>query len=727
MKVEINWNKFDSQKYRPLVVEEIPDFKPGSILYDDYWDAQDYRCLKGFKPAPYMPHITGEHYFYLNMCKIKLLERGATRKTTESPFYRELDRRIFDEIYNAKKGKYGIIVGKPRRVGLSYIGAATSTYELLFYKDNEIGVAAGQEDKAQDFYDKVKMLLENIRPEYRSGTITKNQEVIKLGYQEYINKQKVDKGLKSQMYMKTMYAKPTGFEGKSLSMVIFEEAGLFEDIVAAFKSTEPCFKEGMIQFGTPIVYGTGGDMEKGSKGYKEMWYAKRSIYNLKPIFISATDYYPGDGIPDEVTGKAISFFDFRTGKTDSKAAFEYIMKERQEKDGSEGFIKHIQSYPLKESDIFIKTSGGLLNRKKLNAQIRNQDNCPFQRKTGRLEWKTNDPATLRLVAIAKTLKEIDKIHFLRGSKIEFIEDEELGTIHKILDPIKQTGLPYHPDIGGCDSYDDGNTVSEGSLGATIIYRTFYSINQPHDIPIAYILDRGTGDSDDEFYSNTMRLSIYYGVKMLVEHTKVAIIGHYMDVGADTDYLQERPNLAGTGYVSRAQNLYGFKMSNQHAWALTLRLLKQEVNLNFNNIWFIEILEHLLDYGETNADLGSAFGMLLVQKLDMFGEMTEGLEHEPEEVNIFDGMGYYDMINGQLEYTTYGEQRNNQDEDPFSIHNMRTFDPEYDLDGQERVLFEQAKVDNKKAIVAKRKEVLSRYSNDVMAFTLEEHNARIKEN
>lgn len=722
MEVKIDWNKFDSQKYRPLVVEEIPDFKPGTISYDDYWDEQDYRCLRGFQPTPYMPQITGEHYFYLNACKIKLLKKDASRKTTESPFYRELDRRMFNEIYQAKKGKYGLIVGKPRRVGLSYIGACSCTYELLFHKENEIGVAAGQDDKAQDFYDKVKNLLENIRPEYRSGIITKNSEVIKLGYEEYINKQKEECGLKSQMYMKTMYAKPTGFEGKSLSMVIFEEAGLFEDIIAAYKSTEPCFKDGMIQFGTPIVYGTGGDIEKGSKGYREMW-QKPKVYNLKKVFISATDFYPGDGIPDEKTGKVISFFDFKTGRTNSELAYKHIVKERQEKEGSEGFIKHIQSYPLKESDIFIKNSGGLLNRKKISAQMRNLDNCPFERKRGNLVWKTNDPGTMKLLALARSLKEVDKIHFLRNSKLVFEEDEELGQVNKLLDPIKQTGLPYHPDIGGADSYDEDNPGDHASLGATIIYRTFYSIQQPHDLPIAYILDRGTADEDDEYYSNSFRLAVYYGIKLLVEYTKIAIIQYFKDVGG-TDHLQERPDLTASGYTSKAKNEYGFKMSNANSWKLTLRLLKAEVNMNFANIWFMEILEHLLDYGEDNSDLGSAYGMVLVMKLDKFSDISDGIEIEHGEVNTLDGMGFYDLKDGELVYTTYGESEE-YDEDPFSIKNMRTFDPEVDLQGQERDMYQKQMVSDKQAIEDKRKKVLEKYSKDIMAFTIEEHKSKIK--
>jgi hypothetical protein len=719
MEVKTNWNKFDSKLYKPLLNMEIPDFNPGTISYDDFWDEQDRRCIEGFKPSPFMPKITNEHYFYLNMCNIELLEEGASRKTMGSPFYRELDRRLFNEIADAKKNHYGLIIGKPRRVGLSWVGANTSVYELLFYLNAKIGVAAGQDDKAQDFYEKVKYLLDNIRLEYRSGIITKNSEEIKLGYKYRENKQDIEGGLLSQMFMKTMYAKPTGFEGKTLSLAIFEEAGLFEDIIAAYKSTEPCFKEGSKQFGTPLVYGTGGEIDKGSKGYKAMWNAKKETYNLKKVFVSSIDYYPGDGIPDKETKQIISFFDFKTGRTNSKMAYDYIMEERKTKEGSEGFIKHIQSYPLKESDIFIKNSGGALNRKKLQAQLRNLDNCPYEIKTGNLRWKTNDPQTLKLVARAQNLKQKDKIHLSRGSKVEFIQDEEFGTVKKILDPIDHSKLPYNPDIGGCDSYDDEVVAGTGSLGGTIIYRCFHGMNSASDLPVAYLLDRGTSDEDDEFYSQSLLMSVFYDIELLIEHTKTNIIQYFKDVGGHR-YLKGRPEI--DGYASRAVNQYGFKMPNQHALKFVTRLLKAEVNNNFQKIWFEELLEHLIDFGESNSDLGSAYAMVMVAKLDMFGEITEGMDSEVDDANIINDMSYYAMRDGKLVTKTYGEA----EDDEYSIKNMIAFDPEYDLEGEQLQAYLETKKMSREIVLKQQKDILSKYGNDIMAFAIEDYRNELTE-
>jgi len=728
MKVNINWDKFDSKLYKPLYNTKIPDFKQGTLAFDDYWDKQDDYCLNGFKPKPFMPKITGAHYFYLNMCKIRLLRPNTKRKVTASPFYRELDRRLFNEIHDAKENRHGLIIGKPRRVGLSYVGTATVVHEMLMYKETQIGVAAGQEDKATDFKKKVVKMLNDIRPEYRSSIAYNNDEEFHLGYKTYENKQSVIKGLQSSMYTKTMYAKPTGFEGKTFDTAIFEEAGLFQDLIAAYKSTEPCFKEGSVFFGTPLVYGTGGDIEKDSKGYMDMWNSPRETYNLKKVLVLATDYYPGDGVPDKKTGKAISFFDMKTGRTNERAALEYILQERKFKEGKQGYIKHLQSYPIKESEIFIKSSGGLLNRKKLNVQLQNLPNNPYLVEKGRLEWKTEDPVTLRLVARAKNLKEIDKIHFNRKSKVEFVEDEDFGTFVKILDPIKKHNMPYCPDIAGCDSYDEEMDKEQAkkniSDGATIIYRTFYSVKEPYDIPVGYILDRGDATADDDFFSQNLRCAVRYGYQLLVEYTKIGIINYFTDCGARYEHLMERPEI--DGYNSKATNPVGFKMPNQHAWKLILRLLKREVNENFNNIWFEQILLHLINFGDQNADLASAYGMVLIAKLSLFPEETEGIEYDDNDDNYLLDMDTYVNENGRLVTKTYRELFSENGQDDFRKI-VPEFEPELHADETELIEESKAIKARQEEIKSEKKKLLEKYNNDPMAFAIEEFFKEKKKN
>ena len=182
--------------------------------------------------------------------------------------------------------------------------------------------------------------------------------------------------------------------------------------------------EGAIQFGVPLVYGTGGEIEKGAKGYKEMW-DKHDVYNLKKIFVPAYMYYPSDNVPDEETGEIVSFFDYDKGVTDRERAKKYILEKRKiAAKSKDTYIKHVQSYPLLESEIFVKTKGGILDLVKLQFQLKEiySGNHIEPILRGRLEW-VDEPRTIQLLNRAKNLKEKTKIRVENDSKVKFVIDE----------------------------------------------------------------------------------------------------------------------------------------------------------------------------------------------------------------------------------------------------------------------------------------------------------------
>ena len=705
--------KFNSKKYAPLVHEEIPEFKAGTMAYDDFWDEQDNRCVYGYKPKG-MPRITGRHYFYLNMNQISLLPKGAERKKPGSPFYRALDRRLFNEEEGARKNRHGLIVGKPRRVGLSWFGACLILYEMLFHFQNTVGVCAGKQDKADDFCKKVLYLLANIRPEYSSGILTKNKEELSLGYSYTENKQTIEEGLLSTMFIKTMFADSSGFEGKELGLCVFEEAGLFENLIQSFKATEPCFREGDFQYGTPIIYGTGGEIEKGSKGYKEMWDNAKEAFNLKKIFIPASEYYPGDGIPNKKTGEAITFFNFTTGETNQELAREYILKGRERASKSKtGYIKHIQSYPLKESEIFIKTSGGLLDRKILNNQLirLNEGDIPKVIRQGRMKWVDNDRVK-KILMRARNTKERTKIRMEHGSKVKFVEDEE-GTLFICDTPINREDASYKPDIGGIDSYDhEVEQTGKHSYGAMVVYRNYNGPTNEYDYPVAILRERGDGTSDDSFYEHSLMVAIWYKCETLVEYTKMSIQTHWKDVGGRR-YLKERPQLEAVIGKTSAVQKYGQQMTKREKNLVT-ELLRNEVKESVYQIYFKMMIIDLLDYGDVNTDLAMAYGMCLIFKLEMFPEISEGIE-EDDQYYYEDPLlsqTYYDLSDNKLVIKNYMGFGEDEVEIPY-------FNPNTDLS-------EGEKLERKEMIAAKKQEreqrktdIEKKYGSDTMAFILED--------
>ncbi len=681
---------FDAKKYCPLQEEDQPDLKTGTIAYDDFWDEQDDRCINGYSPHG-MPRITGEHYFYLNMCKISLMppgQKGKKRKKAGNPFYRAIDRRLSIETEDAKTNQYGLIVGKPRRIGLSWFGAMQIVYEMLFYIGAEVGVCAGKQDKADDFYRKVMYLLAQINPAYRSSILTKNSEELRLGYGYTENKQAIDEGLLSQMFIKTMFADSSAFEGKSLALCVFEEAGLFQSLIASYKATEPCFRDGQDQFGTPLIYGTGGEIEKGSKDYKEMWENHES-FNLKKIFISAATHYPGDGVPDK-NGETISFFDFRTGETDSEAAKKFIMAERERVGKSKtAIVKHIQSFPLKESEIFLKSKGGVLDINLLNTQLvrMNEGDLPKLVTRGRLKWVDN-PRCARLLVKAKNAKEKAKIRLEHDSKVKFIKDKH-GTVVKCDNPINQDSMEYKPDIAGIDSYDDEiEQTGKFSYGAMVVYRCFAGPSREYDYPVAILKERGDSSSDDSFYEHALMLAIYYNCEALIEYSKIAILKHWKDVGAQK-YLKIRPDLEAVIGPSKAKNEYGQRMTKREK-VLVTKLLKTEVKNSVWQIYFREVIMDLINYGDENTDLAMAFGMALIFKLEMFPDISDEIEND--EDHYYDdplmSMTYYNIEEGELIIKNYaGEDVSLNDDIP-------VFNPRKDLTNEEKRKFQEKRISDK---------------------------------
>lgn len=712
-----NW---DPKLYQPLVYNEdirrkAETLKPGTIEYDDFWDEMDYYCYNGFKPKG-MPRITGRHFFYLNFCQIMRLPHGSRRKTLGAPFYRDLDHWIFLEIENAIKNGYGLLILKPRRIGMSEIGVINCVYESTFYQFNKIGICAGKEDKAAEFYDKFKDSLANVHVAYRNKIDTNNSSEVKINYWDTINKEKKKYGIQSIARMKTMFADSSAFEGGSYSLVIFEEAGLFENLIQSYMATKPCFMEGNIQFGMPMVFGTGAEIDGNSKGFKEMA-ANPQAYNLKKIFIPAFIFYPGDGEENKRTKQKVSFYDYKKGVTDRKAALEFIMQEREiSKQSKDAYVKHVQSYPIRESEVFLSDKGGVLDKVALNYQLEqiNAQMNPDPVFKGRLEWVDSEE-TVRALQRAHNLKEKTKIRVKNNSTVKFVEDPE-GTIWKNSDPINQhlNYLGYKPDIGGGDSYDDDaeDKKTQPSSGAIIAYRTFCGPGRDFNKPVGVLLERGDGSFDDDtFYENAVKFCIYWDMEVLIEHTKTHIIRYFKDVGA-RKYLKNKPEIQEAN-IANHKNEVGVKMPNE-VKILVTKLLKAEVRDNIGKYWFENIILDLLDYGQRNTDMAMALGIALLHRMDNFDEITDGIEITNEKSQTLEpGRGsYYVDLHGNLK--VQGSDRFNDDD------LVPVFNPERDLSEEEYTEYIDKYKQSMNPKPPERK-AMSTIDSDILNLILQEHN------
>ena len=87
---------------------------------------------------------------------------------------------------------------------------------------------------------------------------------------EYGNE--IEVGYKSEIIGVTLKDNPDSVRGKRGKLILFEEAGTFPELKAAWQIARPSVEQGGITFGLMIAFGTGGDPGSSFEALKDMFY-----------------------------------------------------------------------------------------------------------------------------------------------------------------------------------------------------------------------------------------------------------------------------------------------------------------------------------------------------------------------------------------------------------------------------------------------------------------------
>ena len=253
------------------------DAQRGSKEWKEYWDIQEFYCKNGFSVGGVK--ITGEHYFYLNFCQIELKEQiliehvtKETKRKVESlvtfPAFWDSDWYYFTESFLARENGQHMIVLKPRRRGYSYKNAAKCAYNYTFFRKSTSLILA--EDKkyseetmsmAVDYLDFLNKYTDFGHP--RMHTDRRKIEV-QASFEEITpDGRKVTGGFFSRIMQFTTKNNPDVARGKAASLILFEEAGSFSNLLATYKITKATVEESINVSGQCVLFGTGGDFSGG--------------------------------------------------------------------------------------------------------------------------------------------------------------------------------------------------------------------------------------------------------------------------------------------------------------------------------------------------------------------------------------------------------------------------------------------------------------------------------
>lgn len=282
-----NSDKFRQPALRFLEVGSYCQYPEGTSEYYKYWDEQMDRCKNGYT-ADDGDFISGYNYFYLNFCPIQRIiyttinnPDGSTKikktRDLQFPDFYDYDYYFFQAVEDAEgEGKH-LCALKSRRKGYSYKNASMACRNYYLFPGSKTYIYASNKQyltedgiltKAWDYMDFIdkntawgKKRSVNTQMRKRAGFFTKD---------EYGNE--IELGFKSEIIGVTLKDNPDVVRGKAGKLIIFEEAGSFSELGAAWQIARPSVEQDGMAFGTMIAFGTGGDEDSHFETLKDMFY-----------------------------------------------------------------------------------------------------------------------------------------------------------------------------------------------------------------------------------------------------------------------------------------------------------------------------------------------------------------------------------------------------------------------------------------------------------------------
>lgn len=644
---------------------------PNTTEYYQFWKEERRRCLEGYEPIvdgePCGVKITGEHYFYLNYTlidKYTVLPTGEEVKQLDFPNFTSMDYYWFLELeYNENPVKYGLdssnkkgmIAAKARRKGWSFKNAAGVAWKYTFFKKSYCIIASYGKEYAEATFRMTLTMLNFLdeHTEFRQPRLINKKDEIEAGWIEKIEGYEIKKG--SRAVIKLMTFKDSGFKGagKSCTRMIFEEAGLFDNLIKAYNISEPLFREGNKMIGIPLIYGTGGDMDKHTQDFEKMF------YNPKDYGLAAYE----NTYDDNVVGTCGYFIDelwYRPGKlrVDGKVIVEEMVdsngnpirwaaevdvdleRGRKLNKNRKTYIDELTQRCKTPKEAFLVPDSNIFPTAEINhriGQLKSDDYYKIAGTTGNLVF------TEEGVSFEPDLtQEAIQTYPLKSG------EDRTGSIIIYEDPKKDEDgvIPKGLYVIGHDPFAVDSDEAE-SLSATYVMKTHKYPHFGYDQIVAAYVGRPYGANSMQKVNVILeKLSIYYGnAKIMFENDRGSVLEYFAKrhklhlladepgtvnaKSADKRYRTSRLKGSSMGTLAKKQQGELYTAD----WLLVERGTKPDgtVIRNLDMIPDLGLLEELVRYNRNNNfDRVSAFFQLMVILNDDLQRIDEKLRYRPTE-------------------------------------------------------------------------------------------------
>lgn len=600
----------------PVPTYGIPDYADsmvnpkvvGTPAWKSWWEEQIYYIINGYVTEGVF--IPGRYYYYLNFCKTSSVATGGAFY----PDYIDFQYEFFLLVEEAKKQGKNIIAPKGRRKGMSVMSASIVDYGYRFLHNYHAGIAAGKKEYSEDFLEKWIYLNSLMVPELKTRTASKDYNDIVSGWSEKDNTGIwTDMGTRNILYCRTMFSDPNVFKGKYLNDVVYEESGEFDNLIETMRATKKCLMDGDTQVGTGYIYGTGGNIKSGSKGFEEVWH-NPEVYNCLRYFVRGTKFLRpyvsgtrnGQGELIEDIPNLMDIPDYqRVGMEDEKRAEEAIEAKKEillKSKNMKDYWEECKDNPLDIKDVFRRAASNNFDIETLNNQQFDILSNDKKYSKFKLEYKVNEngerltPLQIEAVPANDDMDENETVMILDGGF-----------------PVKGYS---NIDVAGIDSYDQDTALESKSLGSMVILRRDHTYqDMPKMTPVLLIRCRPA--RKEMFYEMCLKAAIFYNVKYntLIDVAKPMVIEYFKQNGCAM-YLAKRPPKFESEN-SQQTHEYGVSI-NAYSKPLMISAIQSFVLDYGKNIWFPQMIEELLNYDEIEKDSDNdsvdALGVALMQNI-----------------------------------------------------------------------------------------------------------------
>lgn len=660
--VDFNKKIIDSNKFRqPAITFEQTgkycNYASNTSEYFSYWDEQKRRCLEGYT-AEDGDWISGYNYFYLNFCPInrsvnkKIKDRHGkdkivTVQEVAFPDFWDYDYYYFQTVQEAEEIGKHLCVLKSRRKGYSYKNSSMLCRNYYLIPNSKSYVYASNKQyltddgiltKAWDYMDFIdkntawgKKRSVNTAMRKRAGFFTKD---------EFGNE--VELGYKSEIIGVTLKDNPDIVRGKKAKLILFEEAGSFKELGAAWQIARPSVEVDGIAFGTMIAFGTGGDEESNFATLKDMFYKPKgyncielqNIWDENAVNSTCGFFIPQYANMDIRDDKGNRMYMDNDGNTLRKPSLDFILEQRKEMiqnaTNSVAIDRYVCERCITPAEACLEFGGNIFPKKELQeqlARIRTNKQLQNHKQIGDLV-QTPDGN------ISWVIKKTGDITHYPLNK----DDDPTGSIVIWEHPMKDA--PFGLYIAGIDPYDHDQSGTN-SLGSCIIYKRIQNIESYSDIIVAEYT--GRPQAADDFYENVRKLLIYYNARAMYENQNKGLFVYFANKHCDY-LLADQPDIindiVGNSKVQRKKGCHMNKSIKAWGEGLIkdwLNDINADGKKNLYNILSEPLLEELIAYNDIiNTDRVMALMQVMIYREQLFNVVVKEKEKENKSRLLFDG-------------------------------------------------------------------------------------------